>query len=53
MTTVWPRWMSGAVGSTPSLIRRGRSSSSFSVSSFSLRTLAVPEVSFFRISAVL
>lgn len=52
MTTVWPRCMSGAVGSTPSLMRRGRPSSSFSVSSFSLRTLAVPEVSFFRISAV-
>src|SRR3989304_5927462 len=23
-TTVWPRWMSGAVGSTPSLTRSGR-----------------------------
>src|SRR4051812_8104458 len=25
-TTVWPRWMSGAVGSSPSLTRRGRPS---------------------------
>ncbi len=46
MATVCPRWMSGAVGSTPSLMRSGRLSASFSVSSFSLRTLAVPEVIF-------
>ncbi len=31
-TTVWPRWMSGAVGSIPSLTRSGRPSASCSAS---------------------
>src|SRR5215218_619096 len=32
-TTVWPRWMSGVVGSTPSLTRSGRFSASWRSSS--------------------
>ena len=32
-TTAWPRWMSGAVGSTPSLTRRGRPNASLAASS--------------------
>src|SRR3954470_3572269 len=52
-TTVWPRWMSAAVGSSPSLTRSGRPPASFSASaprgssSTALRTrcAAVPAAS--------
>jgi len=45
--------MSGAVGSTPSLIRSGRPSFSFSLSASTLRTLAVPDVRIFKASSTL
>ena len=52
IATVWPRWMSGAVGSTPSFTRRGRPSLRRSFSSSRLITTAVPPINMSNCSSI-